>query len=110
MYLESPLYALRAKLEKGRKTNYRFGASADKNKHGLATLTLICLGWDNRGYSSQKVGTLSVLFITDNIHSITIAEIGHVSKLKSCNLPAVGQYTPCSSNLNFSNFLTFPKT
>ena len=101
VYLTFLLNALRVKLEKGRKADYRFGASTDKNKHELAMLTLIDLQWDNWGYSSQKVGTSSVFFITDHIYSITVVEIGHVSKLKSCNLPAVTQYIPCATNSNF---------
>ena len=65
------------------------------------SFTLIDLKWDNWGYSSQKVETLSVLFINDHMYSITVVEIRHVSKLKSCNLPAVTQYIPCASNSNF---------
>ena len=71
VYLTFLLNALRVKLEKGREADYRFGASIAKNKHELAMFTLIDLNWDNWGYSSQKVGTLSVLFITDHIYSIT---------------------------------------
>lgn len=71
VYLTFLLNALRVKLEKGRKADCRFGASTDKNKHELAMFTLIDLKWNNWGYSSQKVGTLSVLFITDHIYSIT---------------------------------------
>lgn len=56
VYLESLLYALRAKLEKGRKTNYKFGASADKNKHGLPHSLSYVLGGIIGGLQVRKLG------------------------------------------------------